>query len=185
MGDLNVVVYMSAEFETATRKVAGRGAKFFSCPPLREDRLNGLLSQLETADLILFNLHGLAGGAAWFANSEGPPVAIRANQLEALDLSSAVVFIENCYAGDANNPMKDALKQAGAKMIIAGAGENYGGKVQPVGADILFLIVRHIMMVNKNINFVKATMTNAILLFGVFPDCAARDTSQFTIWTKE
>lgn len=184
---LSIVAYTARDFASATKLAAGRRALVFVCPPLADTRLGGLVDALEGADLILFNLHGLPGGAAWFAKRNGPPVAIRAKQLAGLDLSSAVIFVENCYTGDRDNPMLAALQQTGARAIIAGAGINYGGQYQMMGADWLFWALRLAMQITNRLGlplYVPGLVKRAQLILKRVPTQAARDTSQFTVWRK-
>lgn len=179
---LNIVVYAAKRYERASRMAAGETAKIFTCPPLTDTGLGDLPAALQKADLILFNLHGLPGGAAWFAERDGPPVAMRAAQLETLDLSRAVIFLENCYAGDENNPMRTALKEAGSRMIIAGPGENYGGVSVMRGSDWLFWAVRIALEVDPGRSV--SHFVSAIKRFmGFIPTRAAQDTAGFTVWT--
>lgn len=176
---MNVVAYTALEFEQASRKAAGKHAIIYTSPPLTDTNLRDLPNALQSADLILFNLHGLPGGAAWMADKAGLPVAIRAAQLATLDLSGAVVFIENCYAGDDDNPMRRALEIARARLIIAGEGPNYGGRNSLQGADWLFFALRLAMKASKNTKHWLYILNRARRVLRLLGDT---DTADFMVW---
>ena len=130
---MRVFAYCAANYEQATRRAAG--VPPVCCPPVWADTLD--LSLLENNDLLFFNLHSLADIPAFLGTKYGPPIALRATQLAEVDLGGAVVFAENCYLGDSQHPMRQALLDAGASAVIAGAGLNYGSTGQDLkGADL-------------------------------------------------
>jgi hypothetical protein len=136
---VRIFAYCSAESVKATRRAAG--VKPLVCPPVTAETLD--LALLEGNDLIYLNLHSLSGVGALLGSVDGPPVALRADQLEGLDLGGAVVFAESCYLGDAKHPMRRALLDAGARAVVAGAGKNWGSEsAAPKGADVLGLWLR-------------------------------------------
>lgn len=142
---MNVFAYCAANYSEATRLAAGVDP--LPCPPSQAETID--LTRLEGRDLIYLNLHGLPDAGALLGSPQGPPVALRANQLANVDLGGAVVFAQTCYLGETGHPMRQALLDAGASVIIAGPGENLGannewmretGKL--AGADLLGLWVR-------------------------------------------
>jgi hypothetical protein len=136
---MRTFAYCSTEYVDATRRAAG--VEPFCCPPFTAETLE--LSLLEGNDLIFINLHSLPGTAALLGKRDGPPVALRASQLNGLNLSGVVVFSEACYMGDEQHPMRQAFLDAGASAVVAGPGKNWGATgVELRGADLLGLWFR-------------------------------------------
>ena len=94
---------------------------------------------LEGCGFLYFRLHGLPQvPRAMFG--DGPDgglfPALYVEQLDGLNLGGAVVLLSNCYAPQSLFPA--AFYKAGARAVIAGAGENYTGKgAAVVGVDLL------------------------------------------------
>ncbi len=136
---MRVFAYCAKSFEDATRKAAG--VEPFACPPL--DSGSVPFFEMEKSDLIYFDLHGAPAETVWFGDYG--IVAITASQIRELKLAGAVVFALNCFLGDQNSPMLDALLDAGAAYVIGGDGENYSGTSSPsYGAGLLGLWFRRI-----------------------------------------
>lgn len=136
---MKVFAYCSLAYVEATRRAAG--VEPFTCPPVTAETID--LSWLEGNDLLFINLHSLPDAHALLGNRNGPPVALRASQLEELDLGGAVVFSEVCFMGDEQHPMRQAFLNAGASAVIAGPGKNFGSVTTKLkGADLLGLWVR-------------------------------------------
>lgn len=134
---MRVLAYCAASFRGATERAAGVAA--LTCPPL--SATNFPLERLSDCDLFYVDLHGGPGEAAW--RGDGGIVALTAEQVRRVDLSGCVVFAANCYLGDANSPMLDALLDAGARYVIGGAGENWAARSQVrYGAHLLGYWVR-------------------------------------------
>lgn len=136
---MRVFAYCARDFIVPSRRAAG--VEPVSCPPTTCDTLD--LAQLEGNDLIMFNLHGIRKVGAFFGNRDGPPVALLSSQVKSVNLGGAVVYAPVCYLGEDDNPMLDALLDAGASAVIAGHGRNYGGtSSRLVGVDLLGLWIR-------------------------------------------
>lgn len=136
---MKTFAYCSKEYVDATRRAAG--VEPFTCPPVTAKTLH--LPLLEGNDLIFINLHSLPDLNALLGSANGPPVALQGPQLEGLDLGNAVVFSEACFMGDRQHPMRQAFLDAGASVVLAGPGKNYGATSADLkGADLLGLWFR-------------------------------------------
>lgn len=131
---MNVLAYCDERYLEVTRRVVGRGAVVVASPPAGDPdwRTPAGRAMLTESDMILFNFHAMPGVDAWL-NTRGD-VALMADSLAALDLSRSVVFLVNCYGGGGMLP---ALKATGARLIVGGEGENFGGVSRLGGADLL------------------------------------------------
>jgi hypothetical protein len=114
-------------------------------PPYADELFNPIV--LEGHDLLILNLHGERGDDMWYGESSDDFLAYRvpalsAKTLRMADLGGTVVFAINCWLADSDSPMLAALRDAGARWIIAGDGLNYGGRKALAGADILGLWLR-------------------------------------------
>ena len=172
-----------------TRWAAGNGAVIYTSPPLtRNDLFPDVLGDFENADLLVFNLHGMPGTPAFFGRQDGTPVALHADQVRKLNLGRAVVFAYGCYTGDDSNPMRDALLDAGARAVVAGAGINYGGSHWPVGADWLLMVLRVAMSAASawsealDIDRVLETMSKVLR---ASPLIADHDAAEFRVWRRD
>jgi hypothetical protein len=141
---VKVFAYCAANYTEATRRAAG--VEPLVCPPVTAETLD--LRQLEGNDFIFINLHSLPGAYALLGTQTGPPIALRAEQLQGVDLGGSVVFSEACFMGDEQHPMRKAFLDAGASAVVAGPGENAGATNDGVskyglkGADVLGLWLR-------------------------------------------
>jgi len=139
---VNVFAYCDQAFERSMRWVAG--VEPVTCPPTTCATFEP--GWLEYQDLIVIDLHGERGLDYWFAVVDGPlpgrVVALRADQIRQADLDGAVVFATSCYLGEDDNPMLQALLEAGASYVIAGDGENYAGARKIAGAGLLAIFFR-------------------------------------------
>jgi hypothetical protein len=93
-------------------------------------------------DLLMVFLHPSADGKAWLDDNGN--VVLTAKDVTRLPLHNGVVFLGTCY-GLENNEMVDALFKAGARAIIGGSGENYGGIAGYSAADVLGRVLRHFL----------------------------------------
>jgi hypothetical protein len=128
---MRVFAYCGATFEKSTRRAAG--VIPLTCPPTTANTFQPGL--LENKDLIIFDLHGEPGEPYWFEtttqdifglkNLSFQVPALRAETIRKVDLGDAVVFALNCYLGDDDSPMLDALLDAGASYVIGGEGKNW------------------------------------------------------------
>ncbi len=98
-------------------------------------------SQLAGYDFIYFKLHGLLRESYWYGDNWQTALTVR--QIADADLSSAVVFVANCFLWEPGPdptekaPMLRALLEAGARAVVGGPGENYARKQTVMGADRL------------------------------------------------
>lgn len=133
---MRVAAYCAHSFRKATKK--GAGVRPYTCPPLSAEFFSGTL--VEGCDLIWFDLHGRAGASAWYGDRH--IVALTADKVRSFRLGGAVVFAANCHLADEDSPMLDALLDAGASYVIAGAGSNWGGVERMTGTSLLGLWFR-------------------------------------------
>ena len=93
---------------------------------------------LEGYDVLVFKLHGLPGQPYWYGDDW--QTALTAETVRAANLDGAMVFAANCHAitprGKAGE-MVQALLDAGARAVVAGAGQNLASNWRMVGADLL------------------------------------------------
>lgn len=130
------VAYCCAEYAEATQRAAGVVPRL--SPPVISSTLPR--GWFDGYDFVYFDLHGKPGAPAWYNNAD--QVALTADYLARSDLRGAVVFAVNCYLGDVDSPMLEALLQAGAVYVIGGAGPNYAGRRAPAWAAALGRWVR-------------------------------------------
>jgi len=140
---MRVFAYCDRSFAQGMRRVAG--VKPVTCPPMTAETFEP--HWLEDRELILIDLHGEPGEAAWYAIDDAGSVprcidALRAEQIRQADLGNAIVFAASCYLADEDSPMLDALLDAGARYVIAAPGENYAGRRRLMGASLLGYIFR-------------------------------------------
>lgn len=134
---MNIVAYCDRRYEAATRQAVGNAARVITCPPIYGETLTQYAAEFAAAHLVYFNLHGIPGGLRWYTTDL--QAALSADDLRALDLRQAVVFMVNCYAGGG---LLDVLKAQQPRAIIGGHGENRGGVEKMAGADVLGMWVR-------------------------------------------
>ena len=137
---MRVLAYCDARYEGATRQAAGGSARLVVAPPARV--ADWLMLRPETFGLLYFNFHAVPGMAAWLTTTGD--TALTAADLAGLDLSRAVVYMVNCYAGGG---MLDALRACKPRAIIGGEGENLGALRGLAGADLLGQWVRRALAV--------------------------------------
>jgi len=143
---MDVFAYCARAFAPATRKAAGVWP--ITCPPLTAERLQ--VNALKGYDLLWFDLHGMPGGAHWYAVERDGGMyrswtALTAEQVRQAELGGAVVFGANCYLGNEVSPMREAFLAAGASWVIGGEGLNYAGSRQVIGAALLGMWLRRFM----------------------------------------
>ena len=96
---------------------------------------------LQGYDFLYFKLHGLPGQPYWYGDRW--LTTLSAKQLSQVDLQGAVVFVANCFLTE--SPMLAALFDAGASVVVGGAGENYAAKRKVFGADLLGMTFRQLL----------------------------------------
>jgi len=128
--------YCCESFAEGTRRAAG--VEPITCPPISAASVLGLWDG--PYDFIYLDLHGRPGDTQWYGDDR--IVALTAEQVRGLDLNGTIVFAVNCYLGDDDSPMLDALLDAGAAYVIGGGGENFGGTRSLMGAAALGMYFR-------------------------------------------
>lgn len=136
---MNTFAYCCESFRVSTERAAG--VRPLTSPPASAgDFDTGLL---EGRDLLYFDLHGQPG-ASWWIGDRGL-IALTAGQFGEVNLGHAVVFAVSCYLADQDSPMLTALLDAGARYVIGGPGENWGGGKTLMGAALLGLQFRRLL----------------------------------------
>jgi len=133
---MRTLAYCCQNYAESTRKAAG--VLPITCPPTTDATI--LQRWHGPYHLIYLDLHGQPGARCWYGDNG--IVALREEQVRRLSLRGAVVFAVNCYLGDEDSPMLDALLDAGAKYVIGGEGRNWGGKRTLLGAARLGRLFR-------------------------------------------
>jgi hypothetical protein len=107
-----------------------------TCPPRTWETVTA--AALEGYDVLVFKLHGLPGQPYWYGDDWR--TALTAETVREADLDGVMVFAANCHAitpqGEAGE-MVQALLDAGARAVVAGAGQNLASNWGAVGADLL------------------------------------------------
>ena len=123
------------------REAVGRatGVEPVTSPPLTASTFDP--EWLEGRDVIYFRLHGderQATSGQWFGEGQFMRTvpALGLEQLRGVDLGGAVVIVANCYGAN-DDPMVQALYEAGASAVIAGPGKNLALGERVVGTDLL------------------------------------------------
>jgi hypothetical protein len=135
---MKTLVVTLEEFAQTARQIAGPEADVLTA--------GGVLLWPEAAryDLVMVFLHPSADGRAWL-DAAHQVVFTAEDVAQFWRLRGAVVFLGTCY-GLENTAMHTALFQAGARAVIAGPGENYGGPAGiQSGADVLATALRAAM----------------------------------------
>jgi len=169
---MRVLALCSVEYRKWVKRSAG--VEPLLSPPLTLE--NVVPSTFENYDLLYFKLFGQPDDSHWY-NTQGEAV-VSAELIRAADLSDATVFVANCYLPE--SPMLEALRDAGAKAVIGGAGFNYFRKSRLEGVDLLGLYVRVLMQYGASaqgaLKFAKAR-----LMFNR-KDKMTIDTLAFKVW---
>jgi hypothetical protein len=134
---MRTFAYCCLSFSDSARRAAG--VRPVTCPPTSDATITQQWHG--PYDLVYLDLHGRKGATRWYG--DGGTVALRADQVRELDLHGAVIFAVNCYLGDDDSPMLDALLDAGATYVIGGAGRNWAGRRTVMGAARLGKLFRH------------------------------------------
>jgi len=136
---VRVFAYCTELAKAAVGKATG--VEPVTSPPLTASTFDP--EWLEGRDVIYFRLHGMDGQAGWFGEGTGPlgfgktqMLALGLGQLRDVNLGGAVVIVANCYGAN-DDPMVQALYDAGASAVIAGPGKNLALGDRVVGTDLL------------------------------------------------
>lgn len=171
---MKIAAYCDVRYEQATRAASGGAALVITCPPVFGADLPQYAAAFAQADLIYFNLHAAPDHEAWYITSGQQ--AVTDLELRALDVTRAVVFMVNCYAGGG---MLDALKAMQPRAIVGGFGENEGGRNLLTGADLLGLWFRRALGLGLT-PLAALTMAKARLTIGAQTD-SVKDALQFEV----
>jgi len=122
---------------------AATGVEPVASPPTMASQFD--VQWLEGYDLIYFRLHRILGRPGWYGEASRTNMAVRGTmyplaltrvQVNFADLGGAVVVVGNCFSAN-GDPMVRALYGAGARLVIAGPGENVAAGNRVVGTDLL------------------------------------------------
>ncbi|MBN1315458.1 MAG: hypothetical protein JXA42_08320 [Anaerolineales bacterium] len=126
---MKTIALCAQSYLKSVRRAAG--VEPITFPPLTIDTFAP--SQLENIDLLYLKFHGLPQQPYLYAGRY--ITAISAEQLAAANLNRTVVFGAVCHLPQ--TPIIQALFQAGARVVVAGDGVNYGSSSRLYGADLL------------------------------------------------
>ena len=125
-GEQHLVAICDRRYYLATKLVVG-GGKVLSSPPLTAGDVQP--KDLEV-DILYLDLHGDIG-LSYLKGRDGPALGV--DTIERADLGETVVIATSCYLPE--TVVFDALRQS--RALIAGGGENWGGRFWPIGAQEL------------------------------------------------
>jgi hypothetical protein len=140
--------YTAATWQSASRMVldqAGLSAPLLSAPPTGATNLD--LQMLESADRVYCNLHGINDGPFWYGQATGARgsvvVALRPQDIAALDMRGSVVVSEACFGAYADGYDFDdsiALRflLRGASCFVGATALAYGAPLPPLAEADLF-----------------------------------------------
>lgn len=117
---------------------AATGVEPLTSPPLDAATFPIKNRKLQGCDLIYFRLHTLPQHPlTWFGEETSGRLipALDERFVESVNLGGAVVVVANCHGLD--NPLVGRLYDAGARIVIAGAGPNLAAAKRVVGVDLL------------------------------------------------
>ncbi len=179
---MKILAYTAQRYANVTQEAIGGQGIVLTCPPVTDTTLQP--AWFYGNDLVVFNLHGLPNTPAWFGDDG--VAALTAQTLALMDLRGAGVFAINCYLGDANHPMRDALQLARADWLVAGAGQNWAGHTMLEGADKLLQWFMRFwqrgMTPESSLEWAKRVMyLTPQVLIGKARH-ALEDASQFQLW---
>jgi hypothetical protein len=179
---MRVFAYCAASFEEATRKAAG--VQPLTCPPVSAGSFDPAWLEGDRKgrpyDLLYFDLHGTPGSVSW--RGDDRIEALTALQISRARLGEPVVFATNCFLADERSPMMEALLDAGARLVIAGDGENWGPRGRSLyGAPLLGMWLRRWMQVRVSPLRALALAKRSVRLRGV----AVEDTLAFRAYYRE
>lgn len=130
---MKLLAITDARYRWATRQVVrGLGAEVVVCPP--DDATTLTAKRLQGYDALYIDLHGLAGTGYLLAGKAQDLPALSVNEVRQADLKGVVVFATTCFLPQ--TPFLQAFRDAGA-TVIAGEGENFGGRWTLSGAQSL------------------------------------------------
>lgn len=134
---LTTFAYCAHSFVVSARLVANTQPA--TCPPTHIGTFN---PQRLEADFVFIKLHGLPEQPFWYGDHW--ITALSADQIRQADLSRSVVFVASCHLPE--SPMLPALREANARLIIAGHGVNYTAPGHALsGPDFLALTMRRLL----------------------------------------
>jgi hypothetical protein len=139
---MRTLAYCCASWRKSVRRAAAVAPVL--CPPVTSQAIHP--AWLEGYDFLYFKLHGVPEGSAWYGDESA--IALTAEQIRQANLTGAVVFAACCHVD--NGPMLSALLKAGARAVIAGAGDNYARAETVDGADLLGKTIRILLQIGTD-----------------------------------
>lgn len=177
---MNVLAITDARYREATRRVVGRYlATLLTAPPVTGHMINHAM--LEGYDAIYIDLHGRPGSGLLYTKTERsmePVLSIET--VRAAYLRGTVVIATACYLPE--TPFLDAFLGQGAS-VIAGPGVNYGGRVEPAGAQLLARSILSNLARGMDPN-AALTRAKAGLWWRRLFDPAVRDALEYQLWSN-
>lgn len=168
---MRVVALCAEEFTAATRKAAG--VEPWTSPPWALPAVPPLAG----AGLVYIALHGLPWSVEW--TGDNGAVALDVGAVADIDLGGAVVFAEACWLPE--SPMLGALFDAGARAVIAGSGENNGGRARLAGVSMLGFVFRSLFQRGTPVGLALALAKAAAV---IQTPSAAADVMGFKVYER-
>jgi len=181
---MRVVAYCAASFRESVTRAAG--VEPLLSPPWTLASL--VPGRLARADLLYIKLHGLPGQPFWYGDEW--VTALSAEMVREIDLTECTVFVANCHLfeqradGIQPSPMLEALRDAGARAVVGGPGENYAKSRKVHGADLLGCYFRRAMVLGFVPGFAFRVARGALAL-SRYQDLATADTLAFRCFEGE
>lgn len=174
---MRILTITVPSFERVARQIAGPDADVMTT--------GAIFSWPKKAiyDLVMVFAHPSADGRAW-VDDEGRVVAT-AEEIAESPLSGAVVYLGVCW-GMENEALIDALFEAGARAVVAGPGENYGGQDGVMaGSDVMAGALRAAMQVGLNLAAAWGLARVYVLTAQVFGVPGAADALEFDLIERD
>lgn len=131
---MNVFAYCDKRYVEATYQTVGWTADVITSPPVFVSSFQP--EWLEEADFIYIDLHGQIGSVYLYSGPQQQWAALSLEAVRQAKLQNGpTVFFTTCYLPQTQ--FVTAFLEAGAKVVIGGDGENFGGKRRISGAQVL------------------------------------------------
>ena len=145
-------------------------------------------SWLEGYDAIYIDLHGEPSDVFLMGDSATGQMVKALNLLTVrrADIGGAVVFLTTCYLPETG--FIDAFLDAGASAVIGGAGENWGGRLWPQGAQRLGLYFLELYAKDVPVEYCLKCAKHRLrwdVAQRVMHPKATMDALEFKLWRRE
>ncbi len=130
---MRILAYTDARYLRATRRVVGPEAEVITSPPVFSYNFDA--DCLAHRDLIYLDLHGQPDSIYLYSGPGERQAALSINWLRTVKLEGAIVFSTTCYLPQTQ--FVRAFLEAGAGMVIAGDGQNFGTRKRLSGTQVL------------------------------------------------